>query len=225
MIYIFTGSDEQRARKQAFLWVAAVQKKEPNVTYVRVASEELNAGAFDLIIGAGALFVNRLLVLLDDPYAVASSFVAAGDKIDTYVDDLAHTSNVVVIIAPRLITASQKLLLEKATKVYVFDKKTSDVSTRGFNSALVNALGERNSEKLWLEIVRAYRAGDAPEMIHGLLHWKARELMKKRSRAWSPTSSRALSLTILELLGNARRTGSDLSLDIEQFALSLERNI
>ncbi len=223
MMYVFTGSDEQRARKQAFLWIAAAQKKEPNVTYVRIASEELNASAFDLIIGAGALFVNRLLVLLDDPYAVAVSSMSGNDRIDTHIDELAHTNNVVVIIAPRLTTVNKKLLLKKATKVYVFDKKTGGDIARGFNGALVNALGERSSEKLWLEVTRAFRLGDAPEMIHGLLHWKARDLMKKGSRAWSPTSARALSLTLLELLGNSRRTSSNLSLDIEQFALSLER--
>lgn len=222
MMYIFTGTNERSVREHAFLWIATAQKKEPHLTYVRLGGEELDDATFELIIGSGALFVTRLLVLIDEPYATAVS-ASSCEMLNAHLDELAHTNNAIVIIAPYRGNTNQKLLLEKATKVYIFDKKTTGTAERKFNSALVNALGERNSEKLWLEIVRAYRAGDAPEMIHGLLHWKARELMKKSSRAWTSAQARSLSITLLSVLGNSRRTGSDLSLDIEQFALSLER--
>jgi hypothetical protein len=85
----------------------------------------------------------------------------------------------------------------------------------------VNALATRSPEKLWLEIIRAERAGDAPEMLHGLLHWKARDLMEKGSRAWKSEESRKLSLTLIELLQNSRRGGLDLALSLERFALSI----
>lgn len=224
MMYVFTGTDEHSVRDHAFLWIAAAQKKEPNLTYVRLAGGELDDATFELIIGSGALFVNRLLVLIDDPYAT-STINSSREMLDARLDELAHTNNAIVIIAPRHGNTNQKTLLEKATKVYVFDKKITGASERKFNSALVNALGERSPGKLWLEVVYAFRAGDAPEMIHGLLHWKARELMKKGSRAWTPTQARSLSLAILAVLGDSRRAGSDLSLDIERFALSIKGGI
>jgi hypothetical protein len=86
---------------------------------------------------------------------------------------------------------------------------------------LVNALAEKRRERLWLELTRALRAGDAPEMLHGLLHWKARDLMKKGSRVWSHPEARTLSLTLIMLLQESRRTGLELSLALERFALSL----
>jgi len=104
---------------------------------------------------------------------------------------------------------------------YAYDKPASREVERGFNSNLVNALSSRSREKLWLEINRALRAGDAPEMLHGLLHWKARDLMEKGSRAWLPSESRQLSLALIELLQDSRRGGLDLSLALEKFSLSV----
>ncbi|HEY4522942.1 MAG TPA: hypothetical protein VJK73_01055, partial [Candidatus Paceibacterota bacterium] len=67
----------------------------------------------------------------------------------------------------------------------------------------------------------ALRKGDAPEMLHGLLHWKTRDLMEKGSRAWKPQETRALSLSLISLLQNSRRKGLDLSQSLERFALSI----
>ena len=93
--------------------------------------------------------------------------------------------------------------------------------SRGFNGALVNALAAKDGEALWEEITRASRAGDAPEMLHGLLHWKARDLMEKGSRTWSPSEARALSLGLIELLSDARSESLDLSVALERWALSI----
>ncbi|MBI4079935.1 hypothetical protein HY414_01765, partial [Candidatus Kaiserbacteria bacterium] len=89
-------------------------------------------------------------------------------------------------------------------------------------------LAVRSRERLWLEIVRALRAGDAPEMLHGLLHWKARDLMdpsagrqKKGSRPWSAAEARKLSLSLIALLQDSRRKNLDLAESLERFALSI----
>lgn len=222
MMYVFTGSDERMVRKQAFLWIAAAKKKEPRLTYIRPSTDELDEATFELIIGSGALFVNRILVLIDDVYS--SSYTEIRETLNKHLDELAHTNNAIVIIAPTRGNFNQKPLLKKATKVYVFDEKNKIVEKKGFNSALVNALGSKDPERLWLEVVRALQSDDAPEKIHGLLHWKARDLMIKGSHVWSPSQARALSLALLELLGNTRRAGLSLSSEMERFALSLSDN-
>jgi hypothetical protein len=58
-------------------------------------------------------------------------------------------------------------------------------------------------------------------MLHGLLHWKARDLMKKGSRSWTSEESRRLSLALIALLQGSRRGGLDLPLALERFALSI----
>ncbi|MDD3531655.1 MAG: hypothetical protein PHV99_03650 [Candidatus Pacebacteria bacterium] len=234
MLYLFHGSDVEKARTKAFEWVTAAKKKEPNLAYARLTREELTDSALEDAALSGGLFVSRLLVLIDDPFPAARaktesySAEASQDKeevgenlLEEYLDALAASDNAIVILAPRLAAAKTKKLASKAKKVYAFDAPVAFEQKRGFNSNLVDALGARNRDKLWLEVNRALRQGDAPEMLHGLLHWKARDVMEKGARAWSPAEARQLSLDLISLLMTSRRGGFDLSLSLEKFALSI----
>jgi hypothetical protein len=231
MLYLFHGSDVEKTRAKAFEWVAKARAKEPNLAYVRLAREELTDAVLEDAALSGGLFVSRLLVLIDDPFPAArvakedeneKDDEVSGSLLEEHLDSLAESDNAIVILAPKLAAAKVKKLVAKAKVEYRYDKPAAFEDKRGFNSNLVNALGARSREKLWLEINRALRAGDAPEMLHGLLHWKARDLLEKGSRAWTPKESRTLSLALIELLQNSRRGGLDLSLSLERFALSVE---
>ena len=216
MIYLFHGSDIEKVRAKAFEWVAAARKKEPNLAYVRLAREEVTDAALDDAALSGGLFVSRLLVLIDDP-----AQEEAADILEEHLNALAMSDNAIIILAPKLAAAKVKKFSAKAKREYLYDKAATREDARGFNANLVNALSARSREKLWLEINRALRTGDAPEMLHGLLHWKARNLMEKGSRAWTPAESRALSLSLISLIQSSRRGGLDLSLSLERFALSV----
>lgn len=227
MIYLFHGTDSDRVRRAAFDWVQKARTKEPQLSYTRLAREELSDEMLMEVAQSGGLFVSRLLVLLDDPFQTtvaderddddeASADSAQG--VAAHIDALAATDNAIVVLAPRLGAVALKKLLPKVTKEYQFDMSQVPVR-RGFNSALVDALGARTGARLWLEIMRALKAGDAPEMVHGLLHWKARDLMQKGGRAWTPEEARALSMRLLEILQQSRRGGLPLTLALEKFAL------
>lgn len=234
MIYLFYGTDIQKVREKAFAWVAVAQTKEPSLVYIRLARENITSATLEQAASAGGLFVRRLLVLIDDPFPVvrvsakedgdsASDVGADSNVIDEYLDILSASDNAIVILAPKLASAKAKKLSAKAKVEYVYDIPKDILSSRGrgFNGNLVNALASRSREKLWTEIHRALRAGDAPEMLHGLLHWKARDLMEKGGRAWSQKEARTLSLSLITLLQESRRGGLDLSLSLEKFALSV----
>ncbi len=227
MIYLFHGSDSDKVRRQAFVFVEAAKARQPELAYVRLAREDLSDAVLDEIAGAGGLFVRRTLVLLDDPFPPArktddeseeGSEPASGSSfIEEHLDALAASDNAIVILAPKLNAAKAKKLAASAKKIYVFDIRAKREEGRGFNSALVNALAAKDGKRVWLEIARALEAGDAPEQIHGLLHWKARDLLAKRR---SP-AARKLSLDLIALLMTTRRTGADLSESLERWALSI----
>lgn len=236
MIYLFHGTDVEKVRTKAFEWVAKARAKEPNLAYVRLAREELTPAALQDAALSGGLFVSRLLVLIDDPFPAARTAsdesysaeasqdkeeVGTGSLLEGHLDALAASDNAVIILAPKLTAVKAKKIAAKAKMTYSFDKPATFEAKRGFNSGLVDALAARKRDKLWLEVNRALYAGDAPEMLHGLLHWKARDLMDKGSRAWSPREARELSLSLIELLQSSRRGGLDLSLSLEKFALSI----
>lgn len=229
MIYLFHGSDTDRARRAAFEWVAKARAKEPQLIYTRVTREELSEGLLGEVEQSGGLFVSRMLVLLDDPFQKTAAaddaeegetMGGAGGVVAEHVELLAASDNAIVLLASTLSAPLLKKLVPKVAKEYRFDAPTQSVK-RGFNSSLVDALGARSGTRLWLELIRALRAGDAPEMLHGLLHWKARDLMQKGGRAWRPDEARKLSLELISLLQQSRRGGLPLAPALERFALSV----
>lgn len=227
MIYLFYGTDVEKIRSKAFEWVAKARAKEPNLAYARLAKEELTDAALEDAALSGGLFVKRLLVLIDDPFPKAKAAEeeeSEGEEVsvsvlEDHIDELAASDNAIVILAPKLLAAKAKKLAAKAKMEYKFD--LPPVPKRGFNSGLSDALSARNRQALWLEVARALRAGDAPEMLHGLLHWKARDLMQKGSRSWKAEEARKLSLGLIGLVQESRRKGLDLGESLERFALSV----
>src|SRR3989344_5843845 len=218
MLYLFYGSDVDKVRAKAFEWVAKARAKEPNLSYVRLTKEELSASTLLEAATSNSLFAKRTLTLIDDPFPAADSDEDEADAnvgrttsyiLEEHVNTLAESENAIVLLAPKLPAARAKKLAAKAKMTYEFNVKARP-SQRGFNTELVNALAAKNREKLWLELQRALREGDAPEMLHGLLHWKARDL-----------GDRQLSLHLITLLQSSRRGGLDLSLSLERFALSI----
>jgi hypothetical protein len=240
MIYLFHGSDVEQVRRKAFAWVKAAQTKEPSLAYVRLAREDLSSPVLEEAISSGGLFVKRLLVVLDDPFPIARATEEGdgdeeemGSLVEEQIDALVESNNVILIVAPKLLSAKAKKISAKAKQTYVFNAPA--VAKRGFNASLPDALGARNREKLWLELTRALRTGDAPEMLHGLLHWKARQLFEQAKiaenslpgasrrgvRVWKSQEARELSRSLIELLQASRRGGLSLALALERLALSI----
>lgn len=215
MIYLFHGTDAAKVRAKAFAWVAAARAKQPDAAYIRIDASSLTEANLVEAAGTQGLFFRKTLVLIDEPFGLKD----AGETLLEHLDMLAASENPVAILAPSLLAARVKKLEAKAEKVFVIDGEKK--AARGFNSNLVNALAAKDRAGLWKEIVKAERQGDAPEMIHGLLHWKARDLMQKGGGKWGADGARKLSRDLIELLSDSR--GGDLSLGpaLERFALTL----
>ena len=216
MLYLFHGSDANKVRAKAFQWIAAARAKAPDAYYVRLNAENLTEESLREALSMQGLFFSKTLVLLDDPF----ENVGGSDLVIRLLPELASSPNAIALLAPKLLAARVKKVephAEKVFKVDVAEKKPA----RGFNGALVNALARKDGAELWKEIVKAYRLGDAPEMLHGLLHWKARDLMQKGGGAWGTDSARRLSRDLIELLTDSRGKDIELSLALERFALSL----
>ncbi len=215
MIYLFSGSDTEKIRSKALQWIAAARLKEPNLVYLRIAGEDITKGFLEEVTQSGSLFAKRTLTMLDNPFQTSES----GALIEEHIGTLASCENVIVLLAPNISTQKAEKIAVHASKRYNFDA-TKKAPARGFNSALVNALAKKDAIQLWIEIHRALRAGDAPEMIHGLLHWKSRDIMLKGDNHWSIEEARELSLSLIALIQNSRRKGLPLNESLERFALS-----
>lgn len=215
MIYLFHGTDTGKARAKAFAWIAAARAKAPDAAYIRLQGSQITEEALRNAISAQGLFFAKSLILIDDPFADEE----AGETVLELLPILAESGNPVGILAPKLTAAHTKKLESVASKVFKEDAVPK--KAQGFNSALVNALGSKDGARLWKEIVIAERKGDVPEALHGLLHWKARDMMQKGSNVWGKDGARTLSVQLIELLSSARAGDLPLGPALERFALSL----
>jgi DNA polymerase III delta subunit len=216
MIYLFHGSDASKVRAKAFQWIAASRAKAPDAMYLRIQAENLTPSSLGDAMSAQGLFFSKTLVLIDDPF----SDTTAGELVLDSLKQLASSENPIAILAPKLLATRLKKIEPHAAKVFEVNE-TKKKEARGFNGSLVNALGAKDGAVLWKEIVKAHRQGDAPEAVHGLLHWKARDLMQKGSPKWRPDEARALSRALIELVSDARSGSLELQPSLERFALTL----
>jgi hypothetical protein len=216
MLYVFLGGDVEKVRDKAFKWVAAARTKQPDAPYLRLSAEEVTESSLADATASQGLFFKKTLVLLDDPFSLKE----AGELVLEHLDTLVKSENPIGILAPKLLASRAKKLEGKAEKVFTIEART-DKAPRGFNVALVNALASKNREGLWLELMKTRRQGDAPEMTHGLLHWKARDMMQKGSPKWGKEGARKLSRELIELLSDSRGGDLPLSENLERFALSI----
>ena len=204
-----------KARAKAFAWVTAARAKAPDAAYIRLQGPQITESALNDAISSQGLFFAKSLILLDDPF----SDEEAGDTVLDMLEVLAGSDNPVGILAPKMLAARTKKL--EAVAVKSFKEDAVPKRDRGFNSNLVNALGSRDGKTLWKEIMKAEREGDVPEVIHGLLHWKARDMMQKGNPAWGKDGARELSVRLIELLSDARSGDLPLSPALERFALKI----
>lgn len=217
MIYLFYGSDTNKVRAKAFQWILAARGKAPEAVYLRIEASNLSPESLANALSAQGLFFTKTLVLLDDPFSETES----SELVLEMIKELAASDNPIAILAPKLLATRLKKIEPHAAKLFEINT-TEKKPARGFNSALVNALGAKDGATLWKEIVKAERIGDVPEMIHGLLHWKARDMMTKGSGNESAyTYARGLSRQLIELVSESRNGSLELSLALERFALSL----
>ena len=216
MIYLFTGSDTNKVRGKAFQWVEAVRAKAPDAVYIRLNSDTITESAIRDALSSQGLFFSKSLILLDDPFALSES----GETVIELLDELAKSDNPVAILTPKLLAARVKKIEAKAEKVFKID--VTEKVVRGFNSSLVNALATKDGAGLWKELQKAYRQGDAPELVHGLLHWKARDMMQKGNPKWGREGARKLSRDLIVLVSDSRSGDLPLGPALERFSLSLK---
>ncbi len=126
----------------------------------------------------------------------------------------------VLAISPHLFVFEEEKLLKAPTLVLEKAgalieehkvKSTKKESAGGFDPfGLTAALAAHDRKRLWLSLTKAFRAGEKPEAIAGLLGWKARQM-----------KSAGLSRALVSLYHDSHRGAGDLELLLERFALTL----
>lgn len=211
MLYLFTGSDREKIRAAASVLTARVAGDTGDILRVTDAHalEDIRAA-----LQSGGMFASgsARAVVLDS--VVSGGSGEARLLVEDALAAMAEAADTFILIEGVLDAATRKQLEKHAAKSERFDlPKVAEDKTI---FALANALQRGDRRALWVGLMREYAKGSAPEAVHGLLFWGAKQLCLRED---SPRS-RSLVSTLALLPHEARRRGEDMSYALERFVLS-----
>lgn len=201
MIYFFTGTDTARLREKlnAALGTGAVRITDAH----SLADLEAALGSAGLFGGGGDVVLDSTLAHPELAPALLSRLSELADRSARYF---------ILESAPD--AATRKLLERHADRTEKIDLPKTKKQETIFG--LANALQRGQKKDLWVGYQRELAAGKAPEAIHGVLFWAAKQqcLRAPNERA------RQIVAELAELPHEARRRGVDLEYALERFVLT-----
>ena len=212
MIYLYTGTDREKALA-AMNKVIARESKKADVT--RVSDASTAADVAEALRGSG-MFGKRRVVVLDGVFANE-------EMRGVVLDALPHMkgSDEVYFILEGKLDAATRKSIEKHSDVFErFDSKKE--KDDGGIFSLAYALKGGDKKRLWVEYQRALAREDAPEAIHGVLFWGAKDTFLKSSGAVRERAGRLVA-ELAELPHEARRQGFELEYALEHYILGVTR--
>ncbi len=239
MLYIYYGSNVQKARAKVRATTHRMLAKNPNALSLRITDE--NFADFDLaeLVQAQALFKNEYIVFLDN--LLVEDLAHA--SILKFLTEIAESSNIFFILEENIDAKILEKLENVAKNIQKFEITTKQQSkTHTFNIfSLADALGDGNKKKLWILFCKAKFAGVSSEEIHGVLFWVVKSMLltfniksaeeagmkpfvfSKANRFATKRTKQELATLIDELIKiphESRRNNIPLNIGIERFILS-----
>ena len=210
MLHLYSGTDREKARAETN---AAVKKAATKGTEViRITDAHTVADLKSALEGAG-MFGGVRTVVLEGVWGNEEMHVVAEGSLQRMRDSDEHF----FIFEEKLDAATRKTIEKYAEDSKKFDAVKQKESNTIF--ALANALRSRDKKALWVSYQREL-AGSAPEAIHGVLFWGAKQALLAARGAKDIERAQKLVAHLAELPHESRRRGVELEYALERFVLS-----
>jgi DNA polymerase III delta subunit len=211
MLSFFSGTDRERVR--AALTRALEAHIQKGKAVVRVTDAHLLTDVHAALQGGG---------MFAAPRAVVFENVLTHDETAPLLfgalESLSKSEDSFFILEEKVDAATRKRIEKYATVSERFDAQKKERDSQVFD--LANALQRGDRKQLWVSYMREVAKGTAPEMIHGVLFWAAKQhALRSSGEVRSKTLQRVQLLAALP--HQARRQGYDLEYALEQFVLSV----
>lgn len=214
MLYFFSGSDRGKARAALN---ATVGEKMETHDVLRITDAH-TLGDLQMALAGPGMFGGKQMVVLDG--------ILDGENVEMrqiFLDSLKHmkeSDELFYVLEGALDVATRKQVEKYAEKSEKFDAVKKEKDTTIF--ALANALERGDKKGLWVGLMREYAKGAAPEAVHGLLFWGAKQMFLKAREDAKRLRAQFLVAALAELPHEARRRGEDLEYALERFALAMK---
>lgn len=210
MLHLFTGTDRQKARAALD---SAVQKIIGKGRVARVTDANTLADLQVVLQGAGMFGEARVVVL--DGVLLNEEMRA---HIVSSLSALKESSETFFVLEEKPDAETRKKIEKYAEKSERFDAAAKKRDRGIFEMA--NALAKRDKRTLWLKYQEELAKGTAPEAIHGVLFWGAKQALLAARGAKGQERGQKLVAELAELPHESRRRGEELEYALERFVLS-----
>lgn len=207
MLYLYSGSDTERARTRLNI---VIDDAQGHADVFRITDAH-SIDDLEAALRGGGMFGGPRVVVLDGTL----THEHMREIIFARLPRLKSSSDTFYIYEGVLDAATRKQVEKYAEKSEKFDAAKSTARETIFN--LVRPLQEGKKKDLWVAYQKELTAGKAPEAIHGILFYAAKDALLRK-----PADARAQKLVarLAELPHEARRTGFELEYALEHFVLS-----
>src|SRR3989344_2830482 len=212
MIFFYSGTDVKKIREEMNKEVALVSK---GARVVRINDTNSTDDLYASLQG-GSLFGERHVFVIDGVSENEEMFAVLLQMLEGMKDSM--ESFFVFEASPDAATRRTIEKCAKTSKRFDAPKKKKDDGV----FALAGALRRADKKALWAGYQRELVKGNAPEAIHGVLFWGAKEmLLKSRDGTLENRRAKKLVAELAELPHEARRNNFPLEYALERFMLSV----
>lgn len=218
MLYVFYGTDENRARAKLRTTLAALEKKAPEAHVLRVTDEDVAGLNMEALLAAQGLFYAKRVVAFDKVLGQKG----ARAHVAPYFKEMAASPHIFLVLEVIVDAELEKQFKKYATKIELCGGAKKEKKGEGADWSITNALEKKDSRALWVALQKAIIQNTAPEQIHGQLFWKVKQmLLLGRRGLFSEVDLKKTIVDLVELPHEARRLGVPLEYALEKLALSL----
>lgn len=211
MLYVFHGTNREEVRSHAHALISSFLSKAPEANVMRLPSADVLPSTLVSALNTQGLFHNKNIIVLDGWCALKES----RDVLFDSLEEVRQSAHDCIVIEEGLHTAHQKKLASYSERIERYDIPKEPYTAHN-DFALANAFDRGDRAGAWVELQRALYAGKAPEALHGMLVWKAKQRVIKN--ADSQTHAVLAELATLPQRAYAQRI--DLAQALEQLILS-----
>jgi hypothetical protein len=211
MLYFFSGTDREKARAAMHKQIesAAHEGETARVTDTHVVSD-FNAA----LQGGGMFSLGTRSVLFENVLQHEEMSLLLINSLE----ELKKSRDTFFVFEEKVDAATRKKIEKYAEKSERFDAPKSARDNTAFDMA--NALQRGDKKSLWVSYMRELGKGSAPEMLHGILFWAAKQHFLKSNGAAKRKAGHLLAV-LTELPHEARRKDFNMEYALERFVLSV----
>lgn len=210
MLFLYTGTDRKKTYAAMDAAIKKLSKKDSRT--VRITDAHAPA---DLVaaFGGGGMFQESRVVVLNGVLANEEMRTVLLDSLE-YMRD---SEEVFFLLEEKPDAATRKQVEKYAQRSERYDKPAEKKGGDIF--AIANALRRADKKALWVHYQRQLADNTAPEAIHGVLFWAAKDMFLKAHTDSERERARHLLEELAELPHESRRRGLELEYALEMFVL------